>query len=142
MSADLDIMVFRNVSELIKYLDDRIGEIERKLEDLSRMLEAVKDRKSKYERIKKLVEEISGETSATLSTTVYISGLRLVIDPKPVDEYEVLESVYRALSDKLNVLKRIRDIVETYLCKYLNEEGLNVIVELRADIPVRIMLKM
>ncbi len=135
-------MVFRNVSELIKYLDDKIGDIERKLEDISRMLESVKDRKSKYERIKKLVEEISGETAATLSTTICISGLRVIIDPKPVDEYEVLESVYKALSDKLNVLKRIRDIIETYLCKYLNEEGLNVIVELRADVPVRIMLKM
>ncbi len=135
-------MIFRSISELVKYLDDKISEIERKLEDVSKMLEAVKDRKSKYERIKKLVEEISGETSATLSTTIYISGLRVIIDPKPVDEYEILESVYKALSDKLNVLKRIRDVVETYLGKYLNEEGINIIVEFRADVPIKIMLKM
>ncbi|NPA71093.1 MAG: coiled-coil domain-containing protein 22 [Crenarchaeota archaeon] len=142
MSADLDIMIFRSISELVKYLDDKISEIERKLEDISKMLESVKDRKSKYERIKKLVEEISGEASATLSTTIYISGLRVIIDPKPVDEYEVLESVYKALSDKLNVLKRIRDVVDTYLGKYLNEEGINIIVEFRADVPIKIMLKM
>ncbi|NPA99845.1 MAG: hypothetical protein GXO10_00555 [Crenarchaeota archaeon] len=142
MSADLDIVIFKSISELIKHLDDKISEIERKLEDLSKMLESVKDRKSKYERLKKLVEEISGETSATLSTTIYISGLRVIIDPKPVDEYDVLESVYRALSDKLNVLKRIRDVIETYLGKYLNEEDMNIIVEFRADVPVKIMLKM
>lgn len=135
-------MIFRSISELVKYLDDKISEIERKLEDISKMLESVKDRKSKYERIKKLVEEISGEASATLSTTIYISGLRVIIDPKPVDEYEVLESVYKALSDKLNVLKRIRDVVDTYLGKYLNEEGINIIVEFRADVPIKIMLKM
>jgi uncharacterized Fe-S cluster-containing MiaB family protein len=70
-----------------------------------------------------------------------ISGLRVVIDPKPIEEYEILESVYKALTDKLNVLRKIKEIVANYLEKYLDEETLNVIVEMRADIPVRILIK-
>ncbi len=134
-------MVFRSIGEFVKYLDDKIAEIERKLGEISSMLESVKERKSKYERIKKLVENISGET-ATLSTTIYISGLRVIIDPKPIEEYEVLESVYRSLTDKLSVLKKIRDAVDSYLGKYLGEEVMSIVVEFRADVPIRIMIKM
>ncbi len=141
MSADLDVLVFRSIGEFIKYLDDKISEIERRLSEISTMLENVKERKSKYERIRKLVEEISGE-SATLSTTIYISGLRVIIDPKPIEEYEMLESVYKSLSDKLSVLRKIRDAVESYLGKYLGEEVISIVVEFRADVPIRIMIKM
>ncbi len=142
MSADLDLLVFRNIHQLSKYLDEKIMEIERKLGEVSSLLESVKAKRARYERIRKMIEEISGAgPGAALSTTLNISGLRVVIDPKPIEEYEILESVYKALTDKLNVLRKIKEIVANYLEKYLDEETLNVIVEMRADIPVRILIK-
>ncbi len=142
MSADLDLLVFRNIHQFSKYLDEKIMEIERKLGEVSALLENVKAKRARYERIRKMIEEVSGVgPGAALSTTLNISGLRIVIDPKPIEEYEILENVYKALTDKLNVLRKIKEIVVNYLEKYLDEEALNVIVEMRADIPVRILIK-
>jgi len=142
MVTDLDIIIFRSVKELTSFLEQQINLIERKLRELSSILESARSRKTKYERLRKLIEEISGEAKPALSTTINISGLKIVIDPKPIEEFELLELACKALQDKLEVLKRIREIISRYLEKYLSEEPVTIIAELKSNVPVKLLVKL
>ncbi len=142
MVADLDIAVFRSIRELLSFLDQQISISEKKFKDLSSILETAKSRKLKYEKLRKLLEEISGESRPTLSTTINISGLRIVIDPKPIEEFELLELACKAIQDRLEILKRIRELVSRYLEKYLGEEPVTIIAELRGNVPVKLLIKL
>ena len=72
--------------------------------------------------------------------SIEISSLRIVIDPIPIEEYDILDKVRKYLSDKLDFFKKFRDIVAE-LSKKLPYENVNIIVELRAGIPIRILIK-
>ncbi len=142
MATDIDIAIFRSIKELLSFLDQQISSNEKKLKELQAMLETARGRKAKYEKLRKLIEEVSGESKPALSTTINVSGLRIVIDPKPIEEFDVLELAYRSLQDKLEVLRKIREIISKYLEKYLGEEPVTIIAELRANVPTKLLVKL
>lgn len=139
-TADIDIMFFKNIREFTKFVDDQIRDLERKLSQISGIIEQLRDRVSRYETFRKMIEELTGKEQMPISTTIEITGLKILFDPRPIDEYEVLNKAYSAISDRLNVLRRIREVLNV-LERYLSDERLNIIVEFRAGIPIKIVLK-
>ena len=60
-TADIDIMFFRSIREFTKFIDDQIRDLEKKLSQISGIIEQLKDRVSKYETFRKMIEELTGK---------------------------------------------------------------------------------
>ena len=140
MPIDLDVQFFNNIDELILYINNKIEELNRRIKELKEAMNKLQEKVSKYEVFRKIVKEITGQEAMPLTSHIEISGLKLIIDPRPFEEYELIQEVCNALMDKVTILRKILHVLE-YLRKSIGSEGVSAIVEFKSDIPIKIMLK-
>ncbi len=140
MQSDIEVVIFDNIESLSSYIDEQINNIEKRLNDLRAYMEKLRERVSKYEVLKRMLEELVGKEHVPLSTSVEITGLNLVLDPIPLDEYNVISEAHKAMSDKLNVLKKVKEVIDI-LSKHLSGRTVQLVVAFRSNIPIKIMIK-
>ncbi len=142
-SPYLDVALFNNLRELLRYLDERIGELEAKAREIDEVLSSLRPKVERYKSILKMIEEIVGKGQhISLSTSIEVSGLKLVLDPRPIDEYELYEEVRKAIADRLLVLKKVRDLIDSIASRLGDKADVPVTVEFKMGVPIKLVFKM
>jgi len=141
-TPDVDLLVFPNIGALLNHLSKEITDLERRIKDVEAMLASIKTRADKYKSIVQVIEEIVGKgQQLSLSTAIELTGLKVIFDPRPIDEYEALDEAYRSMMDRLSVLRKVKDVVEIIGKKIGDRPDVPLMVELKLGIPVKIIFR-
>jgi len=136
-----ELKTFKTVKELISYLDEQVENTKRLLEEYMGRLETQKSKMEKIRALSESLGKILGRApSIGTSQTVDIMGLKLIINPSPIQEVTTLEDVIKQLNDKLIVLQKIKKAVESL--GMLEETELNLNVAVVNDIPTVVMMQL
>ncbi|WP_238375181.1 hypothetical protein [Vulcanisaeta thermophila] len=144
MSAtpDLELINFNSVKELLNYINKQISELEARIKEVEDQISAVKPKVDKYMAIMQMIEETVGKgQQIPLSTAIELTGLKIILDPRPIDEYEVLDESRRAMADRLTVLRRVKDIIEILNNKLGDKANVPIMVEFKMNVPIKIIFK-
>jgi hypothetical protein len=77
----------------------------------------------------------------SLSTAIELTGLKVIFDPRPIDEYEALDESYRSMMDRLSVLKKVKDVIEIIGKKLGDRSDVPVIVEFKFGVPIKVIFR-
>jgi len=107
----MELVRFKNARELLSWLDSEIAKTRSTFEELKSRLESLKRKAEVERRIESLLREIAGEPRVGRSET-RLGELRILVNPQPVEELEVLEKLLEATSLKLQRLESARKLLE------------------------------
>ncbi|MCS7110656.1 MAG: hypothetical protein RMI45_02905 [Ignisphaera sp.] len=102
---------FNSVGEFVKYIDDSIAELRRRLGE---MLKRVEELRVKVEQEKKL-RSILGKLGLPEPSThneIVLRNLRVVVNPGPAQELTAYEAAIESLNSRIMLLTAIRKEVE------------------------------
>ncbi len=118
-APDLELMTFNGVKELLNYVNNQISDLERRIKDIEGgMMSELKVKADKYMALMKMIEEIVGKgQQLPLSTAIELTGLKIIFDPRPIDEYETLDESRKAMADRLAALMRVKDVLDVIVSK-------------------------
>ncbi|GGP22322.1 hypothetical protein GCM10007981_17920 [Thermocladium modestius] len=139
-SGDIDIVYFKNLRELISYLDQLILDNQRKAEAINKDIEALKSRVDKFQALQRIIEELIEKNKEVLPTAIELTGLKIYIDPRPTDEYDILKEGLDAIMDRNSVLKKVRDVVDILQSK-VGQSDTMIVVEMRNGVPTKIVFR-
>jgi hypothetical protein len=141
-TPDLEIMVFNGVKELLNYVNNQISDLERRIKEIEGMMGDLKVKADKYMALMQMIEEIVGKgQQLPLSAAIELTGLKIIFDPRPIDEYEALDESRKAMVDRLSVLTKVRDILDVITKKLGDKAEVPILVELKMGIPVKIIFR-
>ncbi|WP_054842300.1 hypothetical protein [Vulcanisaeta distributa] len=141
-APDLELMTFNGVKELLNYVNNQISDLERRIKDIEGMMSELKVKADKYMALMKMIEEIVGKgQQLPLSTAIELTGLKIIFDPRPIDEYETLDESRKAMADRLAALTRVRDVLDVIVNKLGDKAEVPILVELKMGVPVKIIFR-
>jgi hypothetical protein len=141
-TPDLEIMVFNGVKELLNYVNNQISDLERRIKEIEGMMGDLKVKADKYMALMQMIEEIVGKgQQLPLSAAIELTGLKIIFDPRPIDEYEALDESRKAMVDRLSALTKVRDILDVITKKLGDKAEVPILVELKMGIPVKIIFR-
>ncbi len=138
--GDIDIVYFKNLRELISYLDQLILDNQRKADAINKDIEALKGRVDKFQALQRIIEELIEKNKEVLPTAIELTGLKIYIDPRPTDEYDILKEGLDAIMDRNSVLKKVRDVVDILQSK-VGQSDTMIVVEMRNGVPTKIVFR-
>ena len=134
----IELLMFKNIDELFKYIDDEINRVRALLSDYFRRLDELR---IKVERIKKLEKSISSITGGAIRSSegkeIDLMGIKVVIDPSYEQEVNFIEEAAKSLQDRLTVLQKIRKAIEPLS----TIEDADIEVLIMNGVPVRIHIR-
>jgi len=141
-TPDLEIMVFNGVKELLNYVNNQVSDLERRIKEIEGMMGDLKVKADKYMALMQMIEEIVGKgQQLPLSAAIELTGLKIIFDPRPIDEYEALDESRKAMVDRLSALTKVRDILDVITKKLGDKAEVPILVELKMGIPVKIIFR-
>ncbi len=141
-APDLELMTFNGVKELLNYVNSQINDLEKRIRDIEGMMSELKVKADKYMALMKMIEEIVGKgQQLPLSTAIELTGLKIIFDPRPIDEYETLDESRKAMADKLAALTRVKDVLDVIISKLGDKADVPILVELKMGVPVKIIFR-
>ncbi|MFP3296573.1 MAG: hypothetical protein RXN78_03200 [Vulcanisaeta sp.] len=141
-TPDLEIMIFNGVKELLNYVNNQISDLERRIKEIEGMMGDLKVKADKYMALMQMIEEIVGKgQQLPLSAAIELTGLKIIFDPRPIDEYEALDESRKAMVDRLSALTKVRDILDVITKKLGDKAEVPILVELKMGIPVKIIFR-
>ncbi len=136
----MELLVFKSFGDFTRYLEGRIEDIRRQLNDYIRRYNEIKERADRLKNIEELFAKMLG-AKPELVSEIDLKGLKIVIGARPTDEVKVLEEVIKSLQDRLNVLIRVLKLIEPLASSLSETPGIEVMVEFVNGIPVKILLR-
>jgi len=141
-TPDLEIMVFNGVKELLNYVNNQISDLERRIKEIEGMMGDLKVKADKYMALMQMIEEIVGKgQQLPLSAAIELTGLKIIFDPRPIDEYEALDESRKAMVDRLSALTKVRDILDVITKKLGDKAEVPILVELKMGIPIKVIFR-
>ncbi|MHC1601094.1 MAG: hypothetical protein ACXQTI_08605 [Candidatus Nezhaarchaeales archaeon] len=134
----IELLMFKNIDELFKYIDDEINRVRTLLSEYFRRLDELR---IKVERIKKLEKSISSIAGGAIKSSegkeIDLMGIKVVIDPSYEQEVNFIEEAAKSLQDRLTVLQKIRKAIEPLS----TIEDADIEVLMMNGVPVRIHIR-
>ncbi|RLF03743.1 MAG: hypothetical protein DRJ60_08085 [Thermoprotei archaeon] len=134
----IELLMFKNIDELFKYIDDEINRVRSLLSEYFRRLDELR---IKVERIKKLEKSISSIAGGAIKSSegkeIDLMGIKVVIDPSYEQEVNFIEEAAKSLQDRLTVLQKIRKAIEPLS----TIEDADIEVLIMNGVPVRIHIR-
>ncbi|MEM2528628.1 MAG: hypothetical protein QXF17_01515 [Ignisphaera sp.] len=102
---------FNNIGEFMKYIDDSIAELRRRLGE---MLKKVEELRVKVEQEKKLRSILGrlGLPEPSSQNEIALRNIRIVVNPVPAQELTAYETAIESLNNRIMLLTAIRKEVE------------------------------
>ncbi len=136
----MDLLTFKSLADFIKYIESLIESTRQQLSEHLRRYDEIKTRAERIRNIEEVFSKILG-TKPEAVNEIDLKGLKIIIGARPTDEERVLSEVIKSLQDRLNVLMRIRKLIEP-LARSLGEmSGMIIMVETMNAIPIKVLLK-
>jgi hypothetical protein len=141
-APDLELMTFNGIKELIDYINNQINELEGRIREIENMISETKAKADKYMVLMQMIEEIVGKgQQILLSTAIELTGLKIIFDPRPIDEYEALDESRKAMADRLAALTKVKDVLDIVANKLGDKSEVPILVEMKMGIPIKIIFK-
>jgi len=134
----VEIRDFDNIKDLIASMEEEIAKLRAVLGDLLRRLEAAKSKAETMIRLEKLITQL-GTRGSTGYSEVTLGSVKILVNPTPRQEFDILVSVVRRLQDRLDYLEKLRKDLEPL--KNLEEANVPVQVIMVNGIPESIFIK-
>jgi hypothetical protein len=142
VTPDLEVMIFNGVKDLLNYVNNQISDLEKRIREIENMMGSLKVKVDKYMALIQMIEEIVGKgQQLPLSTAIELTGLKIIFDPRPIDEYETLDESRRAMADRLSALMKVRDVLDILVKKLGDKAEVPILVEMKMGIPVKIIFR-
>ncbi|MFP3215801.1 MAG: hypothetical protein RXP99_00755 [Vulcanisaeta sp.] len=142
VTPDLEVMIFNGVKDLLNYVNNQISDLEKRIREIENMMGSLKVKVDKYMALIQMIEEIVGKgQQLPLSTAIELTGLKIIFDPRPIDEYEALDESRRAMADRLSALMKVRDVLDILVKKLGDKAEVPILVEMKMGIPVKIIFR-
>ncbi|MCG2862921.1 MAG: hypothetical protein L7H10_03035 [Vulcanisaeta sp.] len=142
VTPDLEVMIFNGVKDLLNYVNNQISDLEKRIREIENMMGSLKVKVNKYMALIQMIEEIVGKgQQLPLSTAIELTGLKIIFDPRPIDEYEALDESRRAMADRLSALMKVRDVLDILVKKLGDKAEVPILVEMKMGIPVKIIFR-
>ncbi|MFP3484606.1 MAG: hypothetical protein RXO23_01380 [Vulcanisaeta sp.] len=142
VTPDLEVMIFNGVKDLLNYVNNQISDLEKRIREIENMMGSLKVKVDKYMALIQMIEEIVGKgQQLPLSTAIELTGLKIIFDPRPIDEYEALDESRRAMADRLSALMKVRDVLDILVKKLGDKAEVPILVEMKMGIPIKIIFR-
>ena len=142
VTPDLELMTFKGIKELLNYVNAQISDLEKRIKEIEGLMSDLKVKADKYMALLQMIEEIVGKgQQLPLSTTIELTGLKIIFDPRPIDEYESLDESRKAMADRLAALTRVKDVLEIIANKLGDKAEVPIMVEFKMGIPIKIIFR-
>ncbi|MEM4970703.1 MAG: hypothetical protein QXE01_05565 [Sulfolobales archaeon] len=135
------IREFTSFKDLFGYIDSQIAQYRKVFGELIRVVEDLRARAERQRRILEVIAklspgvQVSGEEG---SYQVDLKGVRVIVNPSPLRELEVLEKVLEEINGKIARLTNIRKDLEALGAM----EGGKIVAYIKDDVPEIIILKL
>jgi hypothetical protein len=128
--------------ELLNYVNNQISDLEKRIKEIEGMMGDLKVKADKYMALMQMIEEIVGKgQQLPLSAAIELTGLKIIFDPRPIDEYEALDESRKAMVDRLSALTKVRDILDVISKKLGDKAEVPILVELKMGIPIKVIFR-
>ena len=135
------LLVFEDPVQLLNYVNTKIDEIGKQLENLQREYLEIRTKAEKFIKLEELFNEILGIRVSEIRE-IDLRGIKIIMDARPIDELKVYEEIISSLQDKVEALQRVKKEVIIPLVNKLKElKGITLIVQVVNDIPTKILIK-
>jgi len=134
------IREFGGFKELFSYIDGQIAQYRKVFGELIRVVEDLRGRAERQKRILEAIAklspgvQVSGEEG---SYQVDLKGVRVIVNPSPVRELEVMEKILEEINAKIARLTNLRKDLEALGAL----EGGKILAYIKDDVPEIILLK-
>ncbi|ABM80940.1 hypothetical protein [Hyperthermus butylicus] len=108
----IGIQEFSSPQELLKYIDNMLNDLRRKLGELLRLIEELRAKSERDEKLLKLIAFLAGgtieESPIAKETVIEIEKVKIMLNPTAKTELEVLEEIAESINAKITRLHAIR----------------------------------
>ncbi len=134
------VRVFNNIQEVIKYVDNELTEYRKKLGELLRVIEELRARKEHEDKLKRLIESITGKAAeeAAREVTVKLEKITLSVNPSAATELSYFEELAEHINSKVTRLTAIKKDLEKLASIDIEAR---VVVFLHDGIPTALIIK-
>ncbi len=137
-SGDLEVMYFASLNDFMNYLDNQVNSLEETINLVKKNIAQIEPRLAGFQSLLSIIKRLVGNENVMLTPAIEITGLKIIIDPKPIDEYDVLKESIDSMEDKLTVLKKVRELIRTIIAS--TKLDVPVLVQVRAGVPIKMLL--
>jgi len=134
------IREFGSFKDLIGYVDTQIAQYRKVFGDLIRAVEDLRARVERQKRILEVIAKLSPGAQVSGgegSFQVDLRGVKVIVNPSPVQELEAMERALEEINAKITRLTNLRKDLEGLGAL----EGGRITVYLKDDVPEVIILK-
>ncbi len=96
----------------MRYIDEQIEELKRKLAEILKSLEEVRLRAEQERKVKSVLVKVLGSSLETPATVIELKNLKLLINPTAENELALLEQLTEALNNKILQLQAVKKDLE------------------------------
>jgi hypothetical protein len=131
---------FGSFKDLLGYVDSQIANYRKVFGELIRVVEDMRARAERQKRILEAIAKLSPGTQVSGEEGSYqvdLRGVKVLVNPSPVRELEVLEKVLEEINNKITRLANLRKDLEVLGAL----EGGKVVAYIKDDVPEIILLK-
>ena len=136
--GDLEVMYFASLNDFMNYLDNQVNSLEETINLVKKNIAQIEPRLAGFQSLLSIIKRLVGNENVMLTPAIEITGLKIIIDPKPIDEYDVLKESIDSMEDKLTVLKKVRELIRTIIAS--TKLDVPVLVQVRAGVPIKMLL--
>ncbi|MDT7902803.1 MAG: hypothetical protein RQ838_01910 [Caldivirga sp.] len=136
--GELEVMYFTSLSEFMNYLDNQVKTLEDNVNLIEKNIAQLEPRLAGFQSLLGVIKKLVGKENILLTPAIEITGLKIVIDPNPIDEYDTLKESLDAMKDKLTVLRKVRELIRILVTTA--KLDVPVLVQMRAGVPVKVLI--
>lgn len=138
VEGNLEVMYFSSLTEFINYIDNQIKALEDNISIAEKNIAQLEPRLAGFQSLLDVIKKLVGRENLLLTPVIEITGLKIVIDPNPIDEYDTLKESLDAMRDKLNVLRKVRELIRIIISSA--KLDVPVLVQMRAGVPIKLLI--
>jgi len=102
---------FSNVGEFMKYIDDSIAELRRRLGEMLKKIEELRVRVEQEKKLRSILSKI-GLPETVPHNEITLRNIKIVVNPVSAQELTAYEAAVESLNNKIMLLTAIRKEVE------------------------------
>ncbi|ABW02687.1 hypothetical protein [Caldivirga maquilingensis] len=136
--GDLEVMYFASLNDFMNYIDNQINSLEETINLIEKNIAQIEPRLVGFQSLLNIIKKLVGNENIMLTPAIEVTGLKIIVDPKPIDEYDVLKESVDSMKDKLTVLKKVRELIRTIIAS--TKLDVPILVQTRAGVPIKMLI--
>ncbi len=136
---DLTYLQFDSVRDMLDYLSNEIARMKTLLGDLLRIVEEDKAKADIMNQLEQVFSELANRPIRPQEAEFELGGIRVIVNPTPKSELDILLDVLRSVQQKVVHLERAKKSLEP-LSK-IEAVGIKVTLIMEGGVPRHVLIK-